>query len=136
MSFAARLPGERLARRAVGRLADGDPPRTLLSWLLLGPDGPPLRRWRHEPPLDRRSCRSRGNRKTCAQGRIGRTGAGRRNDWLGRREIGLEFAVVVRLVRNECIAQAGISAFGANVKHQSVRDCAGVEAKADSSRTS
>lgn len=48
VSLAARLLAERLASGALGCLGDGDAPRVLLSWLLLGADGPALRRRRHE----------------------------------------------------------------------------------------
>jgi hypothetical protein len=112
MSLAARLPDERLARRALGCLAYGDPPWAPLSWLLLGIDGPAIRQRRHESPLDCRSRRSRGNRKTCAKRRGRCAGPGRRNDWRRCRKIGLGFAVL-RLVCNEWNEQPGTSAFGA-----------------------
>src|SRR5262245_52133784 len=94
MSLAAWLPDERLARRALWRLANGDPPRSLLSRLLLGRDGPTIRRRRNESCLGCRSRRSRDNRKTCAEGGGGRAGPGRHNDRHGYREIGLVLAVL------------------------------------------
>ena len=72
----------------------GAPPRALLSWLLLGTDGAAVRRRSHKSPLDCRSRRSRGDGKTCAEGRGGRAGIGRGYDRRGCREIGFGFAVM------------------------------------------
>ena len=97
VSLAARLLAERLASGALGCLGDGDAPRVLLSWLLLGADGPALRRRRHESSLDCRSPWPCFVRKTCTERRIGRAGARRRHDWRGCREMGLDFTAMRRL---------------------------------------
>ena len=97
VSFAAWLLAERLASGALGCLGDGDAPRVLLSWLLLGADGPALRRRRHESSLDCRSPWPCFVRKTCTERRIGRAGARRRHDWRGCREMGLDFTAMRRL---------------------------------------
>jgi hypothetical protein len=97
VSLAAWLLAERLASGALRRLMDGDAPRPLLSWLLLGADGPALRRRRHESSLDCHSHWPGCVRKPCAEGRIGRAGARRRHDWRGCREMGLDFTAIRRL---------------------------------------
>ena len=97
VSLAARLLAERLASGALGCLGDGDAPRVLLSWLLLGADGPALRRRRHESSLDCRSPWPCFVRKTRPERRIGRAGARRRHDWRGCRKMGLDFTAMRRL---------------------------------------
>ena len=104
VSLAARLLAERLASGALGCLGDGDAPRVLLSWLLLGADGPALRRRRHESSLDCRSHWPCFVRKTCPERRIGRAGARRRHDWRGCREMGLDFTAVASRVNKSLLA--------------------------------
>ena len=69
LPLAARLSFDRLARRALGRRADGGSPRPLLPRLLLGADGPAVCRRGDESLVDRRAHPSRRHGEARPEGR-------------------------------------------------------------------